>query len=164
MISNAHLLHLVSVSGSTDRKEIHKQVMMNFARWGEAEQVCLVLVYLPTTASTVMRLRCGVIPSLRDPHFPKYRLAPDTVAYNLGNTIYALVGSASVFFLIFGLVIFFSVWPYTKRIMILVCDNLPIPVSSRVLSRQTQCRQPVWLVVGMLAHWFAWRVVSSFRD
>jgi hypothetical protein len=78
--------------------------------------ICLVLVYLPTTASTVMKLRSGQIPSLADPHFMKYRLTPDTVAYNLGNTFFALLGSASMFFALFGIVIFASIWPFTKPI------------------------------------------------
>ena len=41
--------------------------------------IILVFVYFPSTVSTVLKFRSGVLPSLRDPDFGKYRAASDLV-------------------------------------------------------------------------------------
>jgi len=41
--------------------------------------VTLILLYAPNTISTILKLRSGVIPSLHDPHFQKYRVSTDMV-------------------------------------------------------------------------------------
>ena len=40
--------------------------------------------------------------------------------YNLGNMIYALVGSACLFWLFFGGLIFLFLWPVSQDVMVLV--------------------------------------------
>jgi hypothetical protein len=39
---------------------------------------------------------------------------------NLGNSIFAIVGSGFFFFIFFGLIIFLSVWPYTRSYLLTV--------------------------------------------
>jgi hypothetical protein len=45
----------------------------------------LILLYLPSAVATVLKLRCGVIPSMHDPHYLCYRLSADTTYYNTGE-------------------------------------------------------------------------------
>ncbi len=48
--------------------------------------IVLILVYLPSTVSTVLQLRCGELPTMNDKHFTrKYRYSADTTYYNLGK-------------------------------------------------------------------------------
>jgi hypothetical protein len=49
----------------------------------------LILVYMPSTVSTIMALRSGKIATFDDPEqFKIYRQSADTVYYNVGNAIY----------------------------------------------------------------------------
>ena len=54
--------------------------------------IILIILYIPSTVSTVLRLRCGLIPSLHDPHFEKYRKSGDTIYYTISNMVYGLLG------------------------------------------------------------------------
>jgi hypothetical protein len=45
----------------------------------------LGLLYLPSVTTTLIQLRTGVIPSLGDRNFQKYRVAPDTVTFLTGG-------------------------------------------------------------------------------
>jgi hypothetical protein len=47
--------------------------------------IVLILLYLPSTVATILKFRCGVIPSMHDPQFQSYRLAADTTYYNTGE-------------------------------------------------------------------------------
>lgn len=42
--------------------------------------VLLTLLNIPSATTTILKYRCGVLPSLGSPHFVKYRLAVDTVS------------------------------------------------------------------------------------
>ena len=59
--------------------------------------IALIITYLPSTTSTIFKLRCGVIPSMYDCHFRKYRYAADTTYYNLGKSNKFLLYIASIF-------------------------------------------------------------------
>lgn len=45
----------------------------------------LILLYLPSAVATVLKLRCGTIPSMHDPNYLCYRLSADTTYYNTGE-------------------------------------------------------------------------------
>ena len=45
----------------------------------------LMLLYIPSTVSTILKFRCGKIPSLHDVSFVKYRIASDTIYLNVGK-------------------------------------------------------------------------------
>lgn len=47
--------------------------------------VTLAVTYIPSVTSTTLKLRCGVIPSLRSPRFVKHRYAADTVTILTGS-------------------------------------------------------------------------------
>jgi hypothetical protein len=73
-----------------------------------------------STAATVLQYRSGDIPSLGSPYFKKYRKGVDAVTWNLANAIYGMFGSAMLFFILVGLVIFLFVWDFSKTFMIQV--------------------------------------------
>ena len=77
----------------------------------------LMLLYIPSTVSTILKLRCGNIPSLHDGSFVKYRIASDSIYLNVGNMIYALVGGCILFFLLIAVFIFLCIWPTTQPFM-----------------------------------------------
>jgi len=42
----------------------------------------LILVYIPSATATILKYRCGVLPSLGSPFFVRYRMAVDTSVMN----------------------------------------------------------------------------------
>jgi len=86
---------------------------------GVATAVALVIVclYLPSTVSTILKFRCGRIPSLHGSSFVKYRMASDTIYLNVANMIYSLLGSLFLFFVLIALFIFLIMWPVTWPFM-----------------------------------------------
>lgn len=80
--------------------------------------ISLILVYIPTATSTIILYRCGQIPSLGSRYFVKYRNKVDTAYMNTGNAIYGLIGSALLFYLVIGLVIFLFTYQATQALMI----------------------------------------------
>lgn len=73
-----------------------------------------------SAVSTILKYRCGELPSLKSHYFVKYRNNVDNVYSNVGNAIFGLAGSAGLFFILVGLTIFFIVWPITQDFMILL--------------------------------------------
>lgn len=72
--------------------------------------VSLAVTYIPSTSSTTLKLRCGVIPTLRNPKFHLYRVAADQVTVLLGSLFWGcLIASILVGSLVGG-VIFLFLW------------------------------------------------------
>ena len=79
--------------------------------------ILLIILYVPSTVNTILKLRCGSIPTLHDEHAKKYRLSADTVYHNVSNMIYGLLGAMSLFLLFFGGIIYLFLWNPTQRLM-----------------------------------------------
>uniref|UniRef100_A0A7S3Q9V5 Uncharacterized protein n=1 Tax=Chaetoceros debilis TaxID=122233 RepID=A0A7S3Q9V5_9STRA len=47
--------------------------------------IILMLVYIPSTVATTLKLRSGMLPSMLDVQFHKYRYSADTTTYNVGE-------------------------------------------------------------------------------
>lgn len=82
--------------------------------------ILLILLYLPSTCSTILKLRCGMIASLHDEHMNKYRSSADTICYNISNMMYGLVGAMTLFLTFFGGIIFLFLWNPTNQFMMSV--------------------------------------------
>jgi hypothetical protein len=82
--------------------------------------ISILKVYIPSTVTTILRLRSGALPSLHDPLFFKYRKSPETVYVNVGNAIYAMLGAGVLFFLIVAGFIFLIIWPFTRGLVKLI--------------------------------------------
>jgi len=80
----------------------------------------LISVYYPSTVSSILKFRSGKLPSLHDPNFGRYRSIADTIYFNTGNMLYALAGSATLFFILFAGIIFLTFWNPTKDFMLIV--------------------------------------------
>ena len=57
--------------------------------------IILIMLYIPSTVGTVLKLRCGLLPSLHDPCFEKYRQSGDTIYFTISNMVYGLLGYVS---------------------------------------------------------------------
>ena len=99
--------------------------------------VVIILVYLPSTVATILALRSGKIATYRDQqHFFLNRKAGDKVFYNVANAVYALIGSASLFFVLFGGILFLFLWPVTSQTMFLIlswCLGLSITIGIKTI-------------------------------
>jgi hypothetical protein len=82
--------------------------------------LAILQIYIPSTVSTILKLRSGVFPSLHDPLFSKFRVAPDTVSTNVGNGVYAMFGASVLFFAIVALFLFMIIWPTTQKLIKIV--------------------------------------------
>ena len=80
--------------------------------------VLLILIYIPSAVSTVLKFRSQILPSLRSPQFEVYTKAVDSAYMNTANAIYGLLGSASLFYVLVGGILFLFYWPYTQDYML----------------------------------------------
>ncbi|KAL3906930.1 MAG: hypothetical protein SGILL_009078 [Bacillariaceae sp.] len=78
----------------------------------------IILLYIPSSVSTILKYRCGVRKSLGATEFQTYRVAMDTTYMNTANSVYGMVGGASLFFLIFSLLIFLFLWDFSRPLML----------------------------------------------
>mmetsp|Transcript_4552 Transcript_4552/g.6657 ORF Transcript_4552/g.6657 Transcript_4552/m.6657 type:complete len:372 (-) Transcript_4552:699-1814(-) len=98
--------------------------------------ILLISVYVPSTVSTVLKLRCGLIQTLKNDNFNSYRSSADSTFYNIGGMIYALLGSFVLMFVLFAGLIFLFVWPVTAHFMMLVlswCLGLCITIGIKTI-------------------------------
>jgi hypothetical protein len=108
--------------------------------------ICLVLIYIPSALSTIILYRCGQIPSLGSRYFLKYRNAVDVAYMNTGNAIFGIIGSAILFYLLIGLVIFLFTYDATQGFMIRVAVwglGLTITIMLKVVLVKT-CRTTMY--------------------
>lgn len=108
--------------------------------------VCLVSIYIPSSFSTIILYRCGQIPSLGSRYFLKYRNAVDVAYMNTGNAIFGIIGSAVLFYLIIGLIIFLFTYDATQGFMIRVAVwglGLTITIMLKVVLVKT-CRTTMY--------------------
>lgn len=77
----------------------------------------LAVTYLPSVTTTIIQLRTGVIKSLGDPEFEKYRVAPDTVTLLTGTIFWGALVSSALFGLVVGLIFFLLLWQGTQRLV-----------------------------------------------
>lgn len=82
--------------------------------------ILLISVYYPSTVSTILKHRSGFSKALGENQFETFRKFAGYTYYNLGNMIYALIGSAGLFFIIFAGALFLIYWPISQEFMVLV--------------------------------------------
>ena len=71
----------------------------------------LTLSYASSVTSTILKLRCGIIPSLADPEkFSRMRQAPDTVSLLTGSLFWGCLGSSILVGGSFGVIVFLFLW------------------------------------------------------
>lgn len=99
----------------------------------------LAATYIPSVTNTVHKLRCGVIPTLRDPRLKQYKVAPDQVAILTGSLFWGAFVSSLVVGSLFGLLTAFYLWQatayYAQRFTALIVGVLLITLI-RLLSLQ----------------------------
>lgn len=81
-------------------------------------------VYIPSAIHTVLKLRSGVIPSLKDPYFLNYREDLVNQTYMIGAMFWGLIVTTVMVTFLVALVVFFLVWPATRDIVINICAQV----------------------------------------
>ncbi len=81
--------------------------------------ICIFILYIPSTTATILRFRTGMLPSLRDPLFQRYKIGVDSVFFNASNMIWALFGAALLFALLVTGLLFLILWPFTRDLVVL---------------------------------------------
>uniref|UniRef100_A0A7S2VG97 Uncharacterized protein n=1 Tax=Entomoneis paludosa TaxID=265537 RepID=A0A7S2VG97_9STRA len=85
--------------------------------------ICMAIIsflYIPSSVATIFKYRAKIYPSLGSPYFEKYRMNLDMTYMNAANAIYGMLGSATLFYLLVGLLIFLFVWPITQELALLL--------------------------------------------
>ena len=75
-------------------------------------------VYIPSAIHTVLKFRSGVIPSLKDPYFLKYRGGLVNQTYMIGSMFWGLIVTTGMVTILVAIVTFLLVWPATRDIVI----------------------------------------------
>jgi hypothetical protein len=78
----------------------------------------IILLYIPSSVSTVLKYRSGVLKSLGSSDFQMYRVAMDTTYMNTANAVYGMAGGGILFFAIFSLIIFLFLWDFSRPLML----------------------------------------------
>lgn len=69
----------------------------------------LAILYIPSVTRTILKLRCGHIPTLHNKNFNRFRCAPDQVALLSGSLFWGSLFSGTIVGGMIGLIIFFFV-------------------------------------------------------
>jgi hypothetical protein len=97
------------------------QVMFALTMGGLAaflSTVALAIVWIPSSVSTIEQFRCGVLRSLHDAEFEKYRVAPDLTTIIFGSAFWGTFYSSGVLFGIVGGLSFLLVWEATRSVVV----------------------------------------------
>jgi hypothetical protein len=104
----------------------------------------LTVLYLPGVTTTILELRSGVIPSLKSPHFEKYRVAPDTVALLTGSLFWGCLVSSLLMGSLVGFLVFLFLWQgsvyFMLRMCVILVGILSI-ITIKIVAVQFCCRQ-----------------------
>ena len=73
----------------------------------------LAVTYIPSVTATTLKLRSGVIPTLRDPSFRQYRFAVDQVTVLSGSMFWGCLFASVLVGGIVGSIVFFFIWQAT---------------------------------------------------
>jgi hypothetical protein len=84
----------------------------------------ITLKYVPSSVSTIIKFRSGVIPSLRDKGFVKYRYSQDQVALLFGSIFWGSFYTSVAVAIIIGVVVMLAVWPVTSNYFLAILANL----------------------------------------
>jgi hypothetical protein len=76
----------------------------------------LAISYLPSVTTTIIQLRTGVVPSLGNSDFQKYRVAPDTVTLLTGTLFWGCLVSSILFGTVVGSIVFMFLWQGSIRL------------------------------------------------
>jgi hypothetical protein len=77
----------------------------------------LAISYIPSVTTTIIQLRTGVIPSLGNSAFEKYRVAPDSVTLLTGTLFWGCLVSSILFGFVVGFIIFLFLWQGSVRLV-----------------------------------------------
>ena len=114
--------------------------------------VYLSVLYIPSVTTTILKLRCGHIPTLRDGHFRRYRVAPDQVAILTGSIFWGTLFSSVVVGGFIGVIVFFFLWQasvyFAQKIaslfigiLVIILIRLGILLTCRCIMYKTFYRQ-----------------------
>jgi hypothetical protein len=84
----------------------------------------IMLCYVPSSVSTIIKFRFGVIPSLRDKDFVTYRYSQDQVALLFGSIFWGSFYTSVIVAVLVGVVVFLAVWQVTSNIFLLVLAQI----------------------------------------
>lgn len=70
----------------------------------------LAISYIPSVTTTIIQLRTGVIPSLGDSTFERYRVAPDTITLLTGTLFWGCLVSSILSGMVIATIVFLLLW------------------------------------------------------
>jgi hypothetical protein len=95
----------------------------------------LTTVYLPSVTTTILKLRCGHIATLRNKEFKRYRCSPDQVALITGSLFWGTLVSSALVGGVIGLVCFFFLWQataYYAQVLVAILIGIIVVVLFRL--------------------------------
>ncbi|CAJ1931159.1 unnamed protein product [Cylindrotheca closterium] len=95
-------------------------------------------VYIPSAIHTVLKFRYGVIPSLKDPKFLKYRDNLVNQTYMIGAMFWGLIVTTLMVTILIALIVFLLVWPASRDIVINLCAQV-LGIAVTIILRSVLC-------------------------
>lgn len=102
-----------------------------------------VVCYIPSFQSTILKMRCGLIPCLDGKRFHLNRKSADMIYSVVADMMYMMLGSMALLWFIFAACLFLLFWPLTQTLMLYLIAwglGLTITVAARMIV-QWACRR-----------------------
>jgi len=103
----------------------------------------LAMSYIPSVTTTILRLRSGDIPTLRDPEFNRHRIAADQVSILTGSLFWGCFVSSVIVGGFVGLLVFVFVWQgtsyFVQRFVAIVVGIVVVTLIRQIVVRCCRC-------------------------
>ena len=127
---------MFSLSSHSDREKYMVTVPIYVATvFAFLNALVLAAVYIPSTVTTILRLRCGDIQTLRNNDFKRFRWRPEEVALLTGSLFWGSLFSSALVGGGIGLVVFFFVSFYHYPLPTVEVPDLCPRISSIAVAR-----------------------------
>jgi len=94
--------------------------------------------YIPSSIHTILKFRSGVIPSLKDPNFLKYRRGLVNQTYMIGAMFWGLVVTTLMVTILVAVVVFLFVQPFVRGIVIDILAQV-LGIAATIILRTILC-------------------------
>lgn len=84
----------------------------------------LAIIWIPSSVSTIMQFRSGVIGSLHDNGFKSLRVAPDLTTALFGSAFWGALYMSGILFALIGLLTLLLVWHVTRSVVLILISQI----------------------------------------
>lgn len=96
----------------------------------------LAIIWIPSSVSTIMQFRSGVIGSLHDKGFKSLRVAPDLTTALFGSAFWGALYMSGILFALIGLLTLLLVWHVSRSVVLILISQvvgIAVTIAAKIL-------------------------------